>query len=89
LAKHYPARILEQACALAVAGNVRSSKQLRLIADRLLEAALARLEQAPQGELPLTQEHALIRPASEYSAFFDQSAAQAAPEHPSAQEQPQ
>jgi transposase len=89
LAKHYPARILEQACALAVAGNVRSSKQLRVIADRLLEAALARLEQAPQGELLLTQEHALIRPASDYSEFFNHSAAQAAAEHPPAEEQPQ
>jgi len=74
LAKKYPARIFEHACTLALAGNVRSSKQLRLIADRVLEQALARLEQAPQGELPLTQEHALIRPASEYDEFFTHSA---------------
>jgi transposase len=73
LAKRYPARIFEHACALALAGNVRSSKQLRLIADRLLEQALARLDQTPQGELPLTQEHALIRPPSEYSEFFTHS----------------
>ncbi len=46
LAKKYPARILEQACTVALAGNVRSSKQVRLIADRVFEAALARLEQA-------------------------------------------
>jgi transposase len=74
LAKKYPARIFEHACALALGGNVRSSKQLCLIADRLLEQALARQEQAPQGELPLTQEHALIRPPSEYSEFFTHSA---------------
>lgn len=74
LADKYPARILEQACAAALAGNVRSSKQLRVIANRLLEQALARLQQAPQSELPLTQEHALIRPASDYSEFFTHSA---------------
>jgi len=74
LADKYPARILEQACAAALAGNVRSSKQLRVIAHRLLEQALARLEQAPQGELPLTQEHTLIRPATDYSEFFTHSA---------------
>ena len=60
--------------ARALAGNVRSSKQLRAIANRLLEQALVRLDQAPQSELALTQEHALIRPASDYSEFFTRSA---------------
>ena len=50
------------------------AKPLRVIANRLLEQALARLEQTPQGELPLTQEHTLIRPASDYSEFFTHSA---------------
>ncbi len=90
LASKYPARILEQACALAVAANVRSSKQLRVIADPVLEQALARLEQAAQGELPLTQEHALIRPACDYSEFFTHSARASAdaPQHAS-EEPPQ
>jgi hypothetical protein len=74
LADKYPARILEQACTAALAADVRSSKQLRAIANRLLEQALARLAQAPQSELPLTQEHTLIRPASDYGAFFTHSA---------------
>jgi hypothetical protein len=90
LADKVPASILEQACALALAGNVRSSKQLRAIANRLLEQALARLEQAPQGELPLTQEHALIRPASDYSEFFTHSArASADAPQPPSEEPPQ
>jgi transposase len=90
LADKYPARILEQACATALAANVRSSKQLRVIANRLLEQALARLEQAPQGQLPLTQEHALIRPASDYSAFFTHSArANAGESQPPPEESPQ
>jgi hypothetical protein len=90
LADKYPARILEQACAAALAGNVRSSKQLRVIANRLLEQALARLEQTPQSELPLTQKHALIRPASDYSEFFTHSArASAGESQPSSEESPQ
>jgi transposase len=90
LAQKYPARILEEACALALAGNVRSSKQVRLIADRVFEQAVARLEQAPpQAELALTQEHALIRPASEYSEFFTQSARASAGESQPSEEPPQ
>jgi transposase len=88
LADKYPARILEQACAAALAGNVRSSKQLRAIANRLLEQALARLEQLPQGELPLTQEHALIRPAADYSEFFTHSARASADESQPISEEP-
>ena len=74
LAKKYPARILEQACTVALAGNVRSSSQVRLIADRVFEAALARLEQASQAQLPLTQSHVLIRPVEEYTELFNLSA---------------
>ena len=59
---------------MALEGNVRSSKQVRLIADRLFEAALARLEHACQGELPLTQSHPLIRPVEEYTELFNLSA---------------
>jgi transposase len=89
LADKYPASILEQACAAALASNVRSSKQLRVIANRLLEQALARLEHSPQGELPLTQEHTLIRPASDYSEFFTHSARASADEsQPSSEEPP-
>jgi hypothetical protein len=72
-----------------LASNVRSSKQLRVIANRLLEQALARLEHSPQGELPLTQEHTLIRPASDYSEFFTHSARASADEsQPSSEEPP-
>ena len=70
LTKKYPARIVEEACALAFEGNVRSSKNVRLIADRAFEAALARLEQPAQVELPLTQAHPLIRPADDYADLF-------------------
>jgi hypothetical protein len=74
LAKKYPASILEQAATVALAGNVRSSKQVRLIADRVFEAALARLEPLSQEQLPLTQSHPLVRPVEEYTEFFNLSA---------------
>jgi transposase len=83
LAKKYPARILEQACTIALAGNVRSSKQVRLIADRVFEQALARLDHAPQAEFALTQSHPLIRPAAEYTEFFNLSARHRADPPPS------
>jgi len=82
LAKKYPARIVEEACTVALAGNVRSSKQVRLIADRVFEAALARLEQLPQSELTLTQSDPLIRPATEYTEFFNLSARHSAGHQP-------
>lgn len=89
LAKRYPARIVEEACRVALAGNVRSSKQVRAIADRVFEQALARLDEAPQGELALTQSHPLIRPATEYTEFFTLGARSSAEPHPPTEESPQ
>lgn len=78
LAKRYPPRIIEQACAEALARHVRSAKQVRLIADTVFEAAVARLDCAAPAAPTLTQQHPLIRPAAEYSAFFTASAQQSA-----------
>jgi hypothetical protein len=78
------------AVAEPVRRKVSNSQQVRLIADRVFEQAVARLEQAPpQAELALTQEHALIRPASEYSEFFTQSARASAGESQPSEEPPQ
>ena len=46
------------------------SQPLRAIVERLFEQALERLDHAPQLELPLTQDHPLIRPAAEYGELF-------------------
>lgn len=89
LAKRYPARILEEACRVALAGNVRSSKTVRGIADRVFEGALARLDEAPQIELALTQNHPLIRPATEYTEFFTLGARHSAEPDPPTEESPQ
>ena len=76
LAKKYPARIVEQACSQAQEHRLRSYKQVRGLVERLFDQALERLNQAPQLALPLTQDHALIRPAAEYGELFNLGAQQ-------------
>lgn len=78
VAGKYPASIVEEACARALELNLRSSKQVRLIADQLFGDAVARLNEAERQNTaiqnPLTQEHPLIRPTDEYADLFNQSA---------------
>lgn len=87
LSPRYPACILEQAAAQALARHIHSYKAVRAMADQLLAAAIARLD-ARQPELPLadstsplTQQHELIRESAEYAEFFNRSARS---EHPTA-----
>jgi transposase len=76
LAKRYPTRIVEQACGQALQYHLQSYKQVRKLVERLFEHALEQLDQAPQFALPLTQDHALIRPAAEYGELFSLGARQ-------------
>lgn len=76
LAKRYPTRIVEQACGQAMQSHLQSYKQVRKLVERLFEQALEQLDQAPQFALPLTQDHALIRPAAEYGELFSLGARQ-------------
>jgi hypothetical protein len=76
LAKRYPTRIIEQACGQALQYHLQSYKQVRKLVERLFEHALEQLDQAPQFALPLTQDHALIRPAAEYGELFSLGARQ-------------
>jgi transposase len=76
LGSRYPAWLLEQACATALARHIQSYKAVRAIADQLFAQVVTRLD-ARQGELPLdsptpllTQEHELIRDVTEYAEFF-------------------
>uniref|UniRef100_UPI003F494C46 hypothetical protein n=1 Tax=Cupriavidus yeoncheonensis TaxID=1462994 RepID=UPI003F494C46 len=46
--------------------------------ERLLEQALAALDTAIQGELPLTQEYPLIRDGDDYADLFTLGARQSA-----------
>jgi transposase len=76
LGSRYPAWLLEQACATALARHIQSYKAVRAIADQLFAQVVTRLD-ARQGELPLdsptpllTQKHDLIRDVTEYAEFF-------------------
>ena len=79
LASRYPAWLLEQACATALARQTASYQAVRAIADQLFAQVMTRLD-GRQFELPLdsptpllTQEHELIRDVTEYAAFFKRS----------------
>jgi transposase len=76
LAKHYPRRLVDSACARAIADGVHSYKHVKAISERLVADALAAIDTSPQQELPLTQSHALIRSSDEYGDLFAHCAAQ-------------
>jgi len=82
----YPACILEQAAASALAREIYSYKAVRAIAEQLLAQAIARLDgRAPElpldhGGSTLTQQHELIRDPAEYAAFFRHSVQSQQPE---------
>lgn len=72
----YPACILEQAAAVELARQPHSYKALRATAEQLLAQTISALD-ALQPQLPLavpcsplTQQHELIRPTTEYAEFF-------------------
>ena len=74
LSPRYPAGILDQAAAVAVARQRHSYKTVRVLAEQLLAQAVIDLD-ARQPQLPLTQQHELIRPPAEYAEFFARIAA--------------
>ena len=70
LSPRYPACILEQAAAAALARQMHSCKAVRAMAEQLLAQAVIDLD-ALQPQLPLTQQHELIRAPAEYAELFD------------------
>ena len=76
LAKHYPRRLVDSACARAIAEGVHSYKHVKAITERLVADALAAIDTSPQQDLPLTQSHALIRSSDEYGDLFAHCVAQ-------------
>jgi len=77
LGPRYPACILEQAAAVALARQIHSYKAVRAMAEQLLAQAVidldARQPQLPLTTItsPLTQQHELIRAPAEYAEFFE------------------
>ena len=70
LSPRYPTCILEQAAAVALARQIHSYKAVRALSEQLLAQAVIDLD-ARQPQLPLTQQHELIRAPAEYAEFFD------------------
>jgi hypothetical protein len=65
LSPRYPACMVEQAAAVALARQMHSCKAVRTMAEQLLAQAVSDLD-ALQPQLPLTQQHELIRARAEY-----------------------
>jgi transposase len=70
LAKHYPRRLIDQACELALHEGVGSYKQIKALTERLFNDAVAGIDAPLQGELALTQIDPLIRSGDEYADLF-------------------
>jgi hypothetical protein len=81
LARSYPRRLIDSACARAITDGVHSYRHVKAITEKLVADALAAIETSPvQAELALTQEHALIRSAQVYADLFAQCAATESPQ---------
>jgi len=70
LAKRYPRRLIERACAMAMHEGIGSYKQIKALTERLLSEALANIDAPVQGELTLTQDDPLIRAGEDYADLF-------------------
>jgi transposase len=80
LAERYPRRLVNSACARALADGIYSYRHVKAATEKLVADALAAIDNADatpaQGELALTQEHRLIRSADDYAELFARGAAQ-------------
>lgn len=84
LAERYPRRLVDAACARAMADGVHSYRHVKALTEKLVAEALAAIDEAPaspvnapqQAELDLTQAHPLIRDADEYGELFSRCASQ-------------
>lgn len=80
LAERYPRRLVNSACARALADGIHSYRHVKAATEKLVAQALAAIDNADatpvQGELALTQEHPLIRSGRDYADLFARGAAQ-------------
>nr|WP_217283950.1 IS21 family transposase [Aquabacterium terrae] len=78
LADRYPRRLVDRACAQAIAAGIHSYGYVKKLTEKLVAEALAAIDRADESgqlELGLTQEHPLIRPADIYAELFTRCAA--------------
>ena len=87
LADRYPRRLVDRACDQAMTDGIYSYRHVKSLTEKFVADALAAIDadDGPrQGELVLTQEDPLIRPAEIYAELFARCAA-AQPPQPSTQ----
>lgn len=82
LAKRYPRRLIDRACAMAMHEGISSYQQIKALTERLLNDALADIDTPVQGELALTQDDPLIRSGEDYADLFTLGAQQSAARPP-------
>lgn len=80
LADRYPRRLVNSACARALAEGIHSYQHVKAVTEKLVADALAAIDHdyattPTQGQLALTQEHPLIRSADDYAELFARGAA--------------
>lgn len=78
LARSYPRRLIDSACARAITDGVHSYRHVKALTEKLVADALEAMDSSTtpvQAELSLIQEHPLIRNATVYADLFAQCAA--------------
>jgi hypothetical protein len=79
LAARYPRRLVNSACARALADGIHSYQHVKVLTEKLVADALAAIDHADAGpaqtELGLIQEHPLIRSTDDYAELFARGAA--------------
>ena len=88
LARRYPRRLIDQACAMALQEGGRSYQQIKALTERLLSETLAALDAPVQHELLLTQSDPLIRGGDDYADLFTLGAQNSAALPPILEESP-
>ena len=78
LARRFPRRLIDTACARAMHAGVHSYRHILALTERLMAEALSVLDAPLQTELPLTQDHPLIRQGDDYADLFTLGAQQSA-----------
>jgi hypothetical protein len=78
LTRRFPRRLIDTACERALHEGVYSYRHILALTERLMAQALKVLDAPLQAELPLTQDHPLIRPGDDYADLFTLGAQQSA-----------
>ena len=81
LGRTYPHRLVNSACERAMVDGIYGYKHVKALTERLMAEAVETINSSPvllpaQAELPLTQEHQLIRSPDEYADLFARCSAQ-------------